>query len=64
MVPDLIIVLDTDTGEPILTDEVRYGLRVTVIVLAPSKMLTTEEALKDVGPEAFGYEDIKYEPFL
>ena len=30
-VPDLIIMLESDSGEPVLTDRVRYGLRVTVI---------------------------------
>ena len=30
-VPDLIIVLDAETGEPITTEELRYGFRVTVI---------------------------------
>ena len=31
-VPDLIIVLDTLTGRPVTTEELRYGLRVTVMV--------------------------------
>src|SRR5437870_3985579 len=33
-VPDLIIVLDAETGEPITTEELRYGFRVTVIATA------------------------------
>jgi hypothetical protein len=30
-VPDLIIMLDSESGEPITTEEMRYGFRVTVI---------------------------------
>lgn len=56
--------LDSDIGEPIITDEMRYGLRVTIIILAPSEMLTTPEALKVIGPEAFGYKNIEYKSFF
>lgn len=53
--PELICVLDDDTGEAIGTELVRYGQRVTVVVLpAPSQFLT-ERGLEHVGPQAFGY---------
>ena len=32
-VPDLISLVDEDTGEPVATEEVRYGLRVVVIAM-------------------------------
>ncbi len=64
MVPDLICILDTDSGRPITTEEQRYGLRVTVIVLAPSPMLTTRRALQLVGPKAFHYENLEYRPYI
>jgi uncharacterized protein len=64
MVPDLIVVLDMGTGESIITDDMRYGLRATIVVLAPSEMLTTPEALKVIGPEAFGYKDLEYKPSI
>ncbi len=63
-VPDLISVVETDTGEPIPTEEVRYGLRVSVLGIPASPMLTTPEALSVVGPQAFGYpeEDVTFTP--
>lgn len=55
-VPDLICIVDKDTGAPITTDSLRYGQRVRVVsVLAPD-LLTTDAALEVVGPRAFGYE--------
>jgi uncharacterized protein len=30
-VPDLIIVLDSDSAEPITTEEIHYGFRVSVV---------------------------------
>ena len=57
--PDLISMVDSETGEPIPTEEVRYGLRVSILGIPAPPPLTTEVALKVVGPEAFGY-DMKY----
>ncbi len=61
-VPDLICSLDTDTGLPITTEELRYGLRITVVILKPDHLLTTQKALSVVGPKAFGYTSIDYSP--
>lgn len=62
-VPDLITVLDIDTAQPISTDEVHYGMRVSVVAMPVAPLMATEEALKWVGPQAFGYpEEIKYKP--
>ncbi|XP_065833482.1 uncharacterized protein [Oscarella lobularis] len=49
-VPDLITIIDSDTGYPISTEEVKYGLRVAVLVLAAHPMLRTKRALQFVGP--------------
>ncbi|XP_077991831.1 uncharacterized protein LOC144446032 [Glandiceps talaboti] len=54
-VPDLISVVDFDSGEPIPTDEVKYGLRVAVLAIASPPLLRTQRALEVVGPQAFGY---------
>jgi DUF917 family protein len=54
-VPDLITLAETETGTPVSTDIVRPGLRVTVLGLPASHLLTTARALKSVGPKAFGY---------
>ncbi|CAN5616384.1 DUF917 domain-containing protein [soil metagenome] len=60
IVPDLITLVDTDRGTPITTEVLRYGLRATVIGIPAPPQLTTEQALRYVGPQAFGYD----EPFV
>jgi len=60
-VPDLVIVLDAETGEPITTEELRYGFRVTVIAAPCDRRWRTEAGLELVGPRYFGY-DIDYVP--
>jgi uncharacterized protein len=54
--PELICVLDSDTGEAIGTEMVRYGQRVTVIVLPAPEIFLTPRGLDHVGPRAFGYD--------
>jgi uncharacterized protein len=54
--PELICVLDSDTGEAIGTEMVRYGQRVTVIVLPAPEIFLTPRGLEHVGPRAFGYD--------
>jgi len=61
-VPDLIVVLDADTGLPITTEVLRYGQRIAVLALPCHELMRTPEALEVVGPAAFGYEDIVYAP--
>jgi len=60
-VPDLIIVLDAETGEPITTEELRYGFRVTVIATPCDARWRTEAGLELAGPRYFGYE-VDYVP--
>jgi len=60
-VPDLIVVLDLETGEPITTERHRYGYRVAVIGIPCDKKWRTKEALEIVGPKYFGY-NIEYKP--
>eukprot|EP00761_Pharyngomonas_kirbyi_P014213 gb/GECH01014243.1/.p1 GENE.gb/GECH01014243.1/~~gb/GECH01014243.1/.p1 ORF type:complete len:264 (+),score=59.93 gb/GECH01014243.1/:1-792(+) len=62
VVPDLISVLDVESGGAILTEETRYGQRVAVIGLPADDKLKTDVALKVVGPKAFGYHDVVYNP--
>ncbi|XP_060073810.1 uncharacterized protein LOC132553569 [Ylistrum balloti] len=61
-VPDLITVVDSDTGEPIPTENVRYGQRVTVLTIPSHQMLRTPRALAFIGPRAFGYKEIEFSP--
>jgi uncharacterized protein len=60
-VPDLIIVLDAETAEPITTEELRYGFRVVVVAAPSDKRWRTEAGLELVGPRYFGY-DVDYVP--
>lgn len=62
MVPDLIVNLELDTGEPITTEVLRYGQRVAVIGLPAHDLLKTPKALEIVGPRAFGYPELTFEP--
>ena len=47
-------------GQPLQTEELRYGLRVSVVGLPAHPLLRTPEALAVVGPRAFGYADVEY----
>ena len=60
-VPDLITVLETETGEPITTESLRYGFRVTVLGIPCNEKWRTPEGLALVGPRYFGY-DIDWVP--
>jgi DUF917 family protein len=56
MVPDIITVIDTETGSAIQTERVRYGQRVSVIAFPCDPIWRTEAGLALAGPRAFGYE--------
>ena len=55
-VPDLIIVLDLESGQPITTAELRFGLRVAVIATSSDARWQSPAGLALVGPRSFGYE--------
>lgn len=54
--PDLIIVLAAETGQPVTTESMRYGLRVTVVAAPCDARWRTPAGLALVGPAYFGYE--------
>ncbi|WP_298852626.1 DUF917 domain-containing protein [uncultured Ruegeria sp.] len=56
MVPDLICIVDSKTGKPIQTEELRYGLRISVLCLPAPRYLRSDAALDVMGPRAFGYD--------
>lgn len=61
-VPDLISVIDAQSGEALGTPEYRYGLFVLVIGIAGSPRWTSsEEGIALGGPRAFGF-DVEYKP--
>jgi len=53
-VPDLITILDSQSGSHLGTPEYTYGLRVTVIALAGHPLWRSKVGLEDGGPIAFG----------
>lgn len=55
-VPDIITVLDVHTGHAVVTEALRYGQRVALVVFPSPEPWTTPEGLGVVGPRAFGYE--------
>lgn len=60
-VPDLIIVLESESGTAVLTESLRYGLRVTVIAAPGDERWRTPMGLATTGPRYFGY-DVDFRP--
>ena len=60
-VPDLICAVATDSGEPVTTELMRYGLRVAILGFPAPDLWTTPQGLAVAGPAAFGY-DVDYAP--
>ncbi|MFD1535361.1 DUF917 domain-containing protein [Pseudonocardia aurantiaca] len=54
--PDLIIVLDTDSGEPVTTEALRFGHRVSVVAAPADERWHSPGGIALVGPRYFGYE--------
>lgn len=59
--PDLIAVLDVETGMPITTEGIKYGARCVVIAVKCDAKWRTEAGIQLVGPNNFGY-DLQYVP--
>jgi DUF917 family protein len=57
IVPDLIAVLDSATAEPITTEGLKYGQRVTVVGISAAPIMRSPQALAVFGPQAFGLAD-------
>jgi len=53
--------LDSESGRPITTERLRYGLRVLVIGIPCNEKWRTPKGLETVGPRYFGY-NIDYVP--
>lgn len=53
--PDIIMLMEQETGVPITSPSLNYGLRVDIIVLPSPDIWKTEEGLKLVGPGYFGF---------
>ncbi len=55
-VPDLITFVDTETGQPINSERLSFGQRVTIIGIACPPHFRTAVALAVVGPKCFGFD--------
>ncbi|KUJ17772.1 putative Hydantoinase/oxoprolinase [Mollisia scopiformis] len=63
MVPDLIAVLDTQSGKALGVPEYRYGVMVTVLGITCSpRWSDTPKGLEIGGPAAMGYKNVVYKP--
>lgn len=61
VVPDLISIVDSETGRPIITEHLRYGQRVDVIAYPCNDKWRTPKGIDVAGPEYFGY-PVQYVP--
>jgi DUF917 family protein len=55
-VPDLITVLDRESGDPIPTEKLRYGARARVLAIPTPPIMRSDAALDVWGPRTFGLE--------
>lgn len=60
--PDLIMLLDAESGTPVTADSLRYGLRLKALACASTPLWRTPAGLDLIGPRYFGY-DLDYRPF-
>ncbi|KAJ7746610.1 hydantoinase/oxoprolinase [Mycena metata] len=56
IVPDLISVLDSQSGSNLGSQDYSYGLRVTVIAMAGCPLWHSDAGLRTGGPAAFGFD--------
>lgn len=57
VVPDLICVVDRETGQPVTVEAMKYGQRVKVIGTSAAPIMRRPESLAVFGPQAFGLEE-------
>ena len=60
-VPDLIIIVDFETSEPINAERLRYGQRIAIFAIGCPDFYRQPDALKAVSPRHFGF-DLDYIP--
>ncbi|WP_321798663.1 DUF917 domain-containing protein [Burkholderia sp. BCC1988] len=59
--PDLITLVDHETGHAIPTETLTYGMRVALLACPCHDQWRTEQGIRTTGPRYFGYE-VDYEP--
>ena len=55
-VPDVLTILDLHSAWPIVTESLRYGQRVALVVIPCDEVWRTEAGIAAAGPRAFGYD--------
>lgn len=60
--PDLITLLEAESGNPVTADSLRYGLRLVALAFPCNPQWRTPEGIVLVGPRYFGY-DVDYTPY-
>lgn len=61
MVPDIITIIDAETGQAITTERLQYGFRVMVLGIAIDDKWRSPRGIEVAGPRHFGY-DLDYVP--
>ena len=61
MVPDLIVIVDSETSTPINAERLHYGQRVAVLAVGAPAFYQSEAALMVTEPRCFGI-DLDYVP--
>lgn len=59
--PDMLVVVDSETGEPYTNNKIKEGQKVTVIGLRAREVFRKPRGIEVLGPKAFGF-DIEYTP--
>ena len=60
--PDLICVVNYETGEPISNPSMEVEDKVAVLGVRANEVFKSKTAIEELGPKHFGYKDIKYTP--
>jgi DUF917 family protein len=60
--PDLITLLEAESGNPVTADALRYGLRLVALAFPCNPQWQTQEGIALVGPRYFGY-NTDYMPY-
>ena len=53
--PEIITLIDADTYEAVLTEDIKFGIKVFIIGLPCHELLMKPEVLLKTGPKAFAY---------
>jgi hypothetical protein len=58
--PDILVLMEENSGTPLASEALRYGLQVALIAIPAPEIWQSPEGLSLVGPRAFGY-DFEYQ---